>query len=194
MVTENVKVYEEKRTKGLATWMWLLPLLLLLAIGIWFFTRHRDTTAAAVTPVTDQTKPDNGAGTQAAGALTAASIADSIRSNGRVSFGDNEVHFATGSASLAGDSQAVLDQTAQALQANRDWHMRVVGHTDSAGSASANQQLAEQRASSVIAYLTAHGVDQSRLSVDAKGDSEPVSANNSEDGRAQNRRVDLIKQ
>ena len=175
--------------------MWLLPLLLLLAIGIWFFSRHRDTATTAATPVTDQTKPDNGTGTQAtAGALTAASIADSIRSKGRVSFGDNDVHFATGNATLASDSQAVLEQTAQALQANPDWRMRVVGHTDSAGSASVNQQLAQQRASSVMAYLTAHGVDRSRLSVDAKGDTEPVSANSSDAGRAQNRRVELIKQ
>jgi OmpA-OmpF porin, OOP family len=111
-----------------------------------------------------------------------------------VSFGDNDVHFATGSASLAGDSQAVLDQTAQALQSNSDWKMRVVGHTDSVGSASANQQLAQQRASSVIGYLTAHGVDQSRLSLDAKGDTEPISTESSDAGRAQNRRVELIKQ
>jgi outer membrane protein OmpA-like peptidoglycan-associated protein len=194
-VIDKVKVFEEKEKKGLATWMWLLPLLLLLAIGIWFLSRRHDATTTAATPVTDQTKPDSGVGTQAAaGALTAASIADSIRSKGRVSFGDNDVHFATGSATLAGDSQAVLDQTAQALQSNRDWRIRVVGHTDSVGTSSANEQLAQQRASSVMGYLTAHGVDQSRLSVDAKGDSEPVSSNNSDAGRAQNRRVDLIKQ
>jgi hypothetical protein len=74
MATENVKVYEEKDKKGLATWMWLVPLLLLLAVGLWFFIRHRDTTTTAATPVADQTKPDNGTGTQAAGALTATSI------------------------------------------------------------------------------------------------------------------------
>ncbi len=193
-VTDKVKVYEEKEKKGLATWMWLLPLLLLLALGIWLFSRRSNTTDTAAAPVADQTKPDQGAGTQAAGVMTAASIADSIRTKGRVSFSDNDVHFSTGSATLAGDSQAVLDQTAQALQSNSDWHMRVVGHTDSVGSGAANQQLAQQRANSVMSYLTAHGISQNRLSVDAKGDTQPVSTNSSDAGRAENRRVELIKQ
>lgn len=196
MATETVKVFEEKGKKGLPIWAWLLPLLLLLALALWLFNRHSDnTTTTAAAPVADQTKPDRGAGTQAAvGTWTAATIADSIRNSGRVGFGDNDVHFATGSSTLAGDSQAVLDQTAQALQSNPDWKMRVVGHTDSVGSSSANEQLAQQRAGSVMGYLTAHGVNQNRLSVDAKGDSQPVAGNNSDQGRAENRRVELIKQ
>ena len=192
---EKVKVFEEKGKKGIPAWMWILPLILLLVIALWLFNRHSDTTTAAATPATDQTKPDTGAGVQAAaGGLTAASIAESIRSKGRVSFGEGDVHFATGSASLAGDSQTVLDQTAQALQANPDWRMRVVGHTDSVGSSAVNEQLAKQRAASVMSYLTAHGVNQSRLSIDGKGDTQPVSANNSDAGRAENRRVELVKQ
>lgn len=195
MATEKVKVFEEKEKKGLPTWAWLLPLLLLLAIGLWLLNRRpHETTTVAAAPVADQTKPDQGTATQATSTWTAASIADSIRSQGRVGFNDNDVHFATGSATLAGDSQAVLDQTAQALQSNSDWRMRVVGHTDSVGSGATNQQLAQQRASSVMAYLTAHGVNGSRLSTDAKGDTQPVSTNSSDAGRAENRRVELIKQ
>lgn len=193
-MAEKVKVYEEQTKKGMPIWAWLIPLLLVLALAIWFFSRNRHETTSAATPVADQTKPDTGAGTQAATAWTASSIADSIRSTGRVGFGDNDVHFATGSASLAGDSQAVLDQTAQALQSNADWKMRIVGHTDSVGSSGANKQLAQQRATSVMQYLSSHGVDRSRLSVDAKGASEPVSSNASDTGRAENRRVELIKQ
>jgi outer membrane protein OmpA-like peptidoglycan-associated protein len=193
MTTEKLKVFEEK--KGLPIWAWLLPLLLLLMIGIWLLSRHSNTrTAAEATPRTDQTKPDNGAAAaQAGSAWTAASIADSIRTKGRVGFNDSDVHFATGSATLAGDSQSVLNQTAQALKSNADWRMRIIGHTDSIGSASANEQLAQQRASSVMGYLTAHGVDQSRLSIEAKGDTQPVSTNKSDTGRAENRRVELIK-
>ena len=193
-VTNKVKVYEEKNSKGLATWMWLLPVLLLLALGIWFFSRRStpDTTAAA--PLADQTKPDIGAGTQAAGAWTSATIADSIRSKGRVSLDENDVHFASASAALQGDSQAVLDQTAQVLQSNSDWKMRIIGHTDTVGSTASNDQLGHQRASSVMNYLTAHGIDQSRLSIDSKGKTEPVSTNESDAGRAKNRRVELIKQ
>ena len=195
MGTETVKVFEEKKKNSLPIWAWLLPLLFLVAIGIGALLRHsRPATNTAVTPVADQTKPDSSPGTTAtAGAWTAASIADSIRKNGRVGFSDNDVHFATGSATLAGDSQAVLDQTAQALKSNPDWKMRVVGHTDSVGSPSSNEHLAQERASTVMTYLTAHGADASHLSVDAKGDSQPVATNNSDSGRAENRRVELIK-
>ncbi len=195
MTTGKLKVFKEKEKKGLPIWAWLLPLLLLLMIGIWLLSRHSNTrTAAEATPMTDQTKPDNGAAaTQAGSAWTAASIADSFRTKGRVSFNDSDVHFATGSATLAGDSQSVLNQTAQALKSNADWRMRIIGHTDAVGSASANKQLAQQRASSVMGYLTAHGLDQSRLSIEAKGDTQPVSTNKSDTGRAENRRVELIK-
>jgi outer membrane protein OmpA-like peptidoglycan-associated protein len=194
-MTEKLKVYEEKGKKSLPIWAWLLPLLLLLLLAIWLFSRNRsEGTNATATPVSDQTKPDATANSQRASAWTAASIADSIRSNGRVGFSDGDVHFATGSATLAADSQAVLDQAAQALKNNADWKMRVVGHTDSTGSSSTNQQLGQQRATAVMAYLVAHGVDQSRLSVDTQGEQQPASSNATDAGRAENRRVELVKQ
>jgi outer membrane protein OmpA-like peptidoglycan-associated protein len=197
MATEKVKVYEEgEKKKGLPIWAWLLPLLLLLALGIWLFSRPRNNeTATNAAPVTDSTKPDNSPGTQpqAAQNWTAASIADAIKQNGRIGFNDSEVHFTTASAALAGDSQAVLDQVAQALKNNSDWKMRVVGHTDSTGSASANNALSQQRAQSVMAYLTNHGVDSSRLRVEAEGQHQPASTNATDTGRAENRRVELIK-
>ncbi len=83
-MAETVRVYEEQRKSGAPIWTWLIPLLLLLALLIWFFTRNRhETTTATATLVTDQTKPDSGAGTQGANAWTAGSIADKIRSKGR---------------------------------------------------------------------------------------------------------------
>ncbi len=197
MSTEKVKVFEEQPKKGLPIWAWLLPLLLLLALAIWFFTRNRaETATTTAAPVADQTKPDNGPGTTAAVASTwtAGTIADAIRSKGRVSFNDNDVHFATDSASLAGDSQAVLDQTAQALQTNGDWKMRIVGHTDSTGTTAGNEQLASERAVTVMKYLVGHGVDKGRLALEEKGQRQPVATNSSDAGRAENRRVELIKQ
>jgi outer membrane protein OmpA-like peptidoglycan-associated protein len=193
-MAERVKVYEEQEKKGSSLWAWLFPLLLLLLLAVWFFTRDRHEATTAATPVTDAPKPDTGAGTQATTGWTSASIADALQSRGRVGFGDADVHFATGSAALAGDSQAVLDSSAQALKDHGDWKLRVVGHTDSTGSSAANNKLAQQRATSVMAYLVAHGVDQSRLSVDSKGDSEPAANNATGTGRADNRRVELIKQ
>ncbi len=198
MATEKVKVYEEQeKKKGLPIWAWLLPLLALLLLGIWLFSRSRhDTTqdTATAAPVSDQTKPDASAPTTpAARTWTAASISDAIKQNGRVGFNDNEVHFPTGSAALAGDSQAVLDQTADALKQNGDWKMQVVGHTDSRGAPAANDQLAQQRATSVMSYLVAHGIDAKRLRVAAEGANQPVASNATDTGRAENRRVELIK-
>ena len=197
MATEKVKVYEEQtKKKGLPIWAWLLPLLLLLALGIWLFSRSHNTatTETAAAPVTDQTKPDVAPPTQPqAQTWTATGIADSIKQNGRISLSDSEVHFATASAALAGDSQAVLDQVAQALKNNPDWHMRVVGHTDSTGDTAANDVLAQQRAKSVMTYLVAHGVSKQGLRLQAKGEKEPVAANSTDTGRAENRRVELIK-
>ncbi len=194
MATEKVKVYEEQTArKGAPIWLWLLPLLLLVLLAIWWFSRSHREVATTAAPVADQTKPDNGQGTQATQALTAASIGDAIRQNGRISFDDTQVHFATDSAALAGDSQAVLDQVAQVLKDNNSWKMRVVGHTDSSGNSSANDALAQQRAQSVMAYLTNHGVAASRLRIDAEGQHQPVATNSSDNGRALNRRVELIK-
>jgi len=193
-MAERVKVYEEREKKGVAMGVWLIPLLLALVVAVWLFTRNRHEATPAATPVTDATKPDTGAGTQAAPGWTSASISDAIQSRGRVGFGDADVHFATGSAALAGDSQAVLDSAAQALKNHSDWRMQVVGHTDSTGSSTTNNKLAQQRATTVMTYLVGHGVDQSRLSVDSKADSEPAANNATDTGRADNRRVELIKQ
>ncbi len=195
MATEKVKVYEEQPgKKGLPIWAWLLPLLLLLALAAWWFSRSHNTETAATTAspsaMADTTKPDASTGTQT---LTAASIGDSIRKDGRISLDDTQVHFATASAALAGDSQAVLDQAAQALKDNGGWKMKVVGFTDSTGNSASNAQLAQQRAQSVMAYLSAHGVDAGRLRVEAEGQQKPVASNDSDKGRALNRRVELIK-
>lgn len=190
---EKIKVFEEGK-KGVPIWAWLLPLLLLLAFGAWMLTRNRDTTQTAVV-AGDSTKPDAAAGTTAVPTVwTAATISDAMRKDGRVAFNDTEVHFATASASLSGDSQAVLDQAAQALKDNSAWHVRVVGNTDSVGSSDSNAKLAQNRAESVKAYLVAHGVNASGLSTEQKGAKEPVASNSTDTGRAENRRVELIRE
>lgn len=194
-MAERVKVYEEKTGRGSSLWLWLLPLLLLAVLAFWWMGRRHDgdtgaATATTAAPASDLVKPDGQANT----AWTADTIADSLRTNGRVGFSDTDVHFATGSATLAGDSQAVLDQTAKALSNNADWKVRIVGHTDSTGSKAVNDQLAQQRATAVMSYLAAHGVAQNRLSIDAKGQTEPAATNGTNLGRAENRRVELIRQ
>jgi len=79
------------------------------------------------------------------------------------------------------------------LAAETAWKLTIEGHTDSSGAAAHNQALSEQRAASVKAYLVSQGVDAARLSTAGFGSSHPVADNASELGRAQNRRVELVK-
>jgi len=70
----------------------------------------------------------------------------------------------------------------------------VVGHTDNVGAAAANQALSEKRAQSVRDWLTEKGIAASRLTAKGYGASKPVADNTTEEGRAKNRRVELVKQ
>ena len=69
--------------------------------------------------------------------------------------------------------------------------IKVIGHTDSVGSDTYNQALSERRASSVAAYLLSQGLAPNKLTSEGKGQSQPVAANETEEGRAKNRRVEL---
>ncbi|HEY8714481.1 MAG TPA: OmpA family protein [Candidatus Acidoferrum sp.] len=80
------------------------------------------------------------------------------------------------------------------VQQDADLKLKVEGHTDNQGNAAANQALSERRAQAVVAWLTAHGVQASRLSAEGLGQTKPVADNGSEEGRAKNRRVELVKQ
>jgi len=68
----------------------------------------------------------------------------------------------------------------------------VEGHTDSVGSDAYNQKLSERRAQAAVDYLVSQGVDASRLQPTGYGESKPMASNDTADGRAQNRRVDLV--
>jgi len=101
------------------------------------------------------------------------------------------VHFATGKADLTGGSAPVLDAVVRVLKANPNLRLEVQGHTDATGSVRLNQRLSQQRAEAVAAYFTAHGVDASRLAAKGYGPSRPAATNDTADGRAKNRRVEL---
>ena len=92
------------------------------------------------------------------------------------------------------DSENTLGEIVKLLQQNADLKLRVEGHTDNQGNAAANQALSERRAQAVMAWLSAHGVEASRLSAKGMGQTKPVADNGAEEGRAKNRRVELVKQ
>ena len=97
------------------------------------------------------------------------------------------------SASLRAESRPVLDDVAAMLAGEPAWKLTIEGHTDASGSAGHNQTLSEQRAAAVRAYLVSHGVDAARLTAVGFGATKPVADNASELGRAQNRRVELVR-
>ena len=101
------------------------------------------------------------------------------------------VNFATNSAAIDPASAVVLDVAADQLRERRGLSVVVEGHTDSAGSDAYNQGLSQRRADSVLKYLVRKGVPAERLTVRGFGESNPVASNDTADGRAMNRRVEL---
>ncbi|TDN66954.1 OmpA family protein [Paraburkholderia sp. BL10I2N1] len=103
----------------------------------------------------------------------------------------SSVTFDTSSYAIKPTFAPVLDQVGQTLAQSPEVNAHVVGHTDSTGSDAYNQTLSVNRAQSVVDYLGTHGVAPQRLSAEGLGASQPVADNNTEAGRAQNRRVEI---
>lgn len=123
---------------------------------------------------------------------TAQAMSDAIAKSGKLDvYG---ITFATGQATITPASDAVLSDLLAVLTANADWRLRIEGHTDNVGDKAANLKLSNARAAAVAAWLTGKGIDGGRLTTAGLGDTQPVADNASEDGRARNRRVVLIKQ
>ena len=102
------------------------------------------------------------------------------------------VHFDFDKATLRPEAIAVLDQAAGLLDKHERVVVEVAGHTDSVGSDAYNQGLSVRRADSVKNYLVSKGVNASRLTARGYGESQPVASNDTDAGRAENRRVELI--
>ena len=100
--------------------------------------------------------------------------------------------FKSGRSELNANADEALDRLAGALNTVSQVHARVVGHTDSAGDAAYNQKLSEARAAAVSRALVERGVAEERLSSEGRGEDEPVADNATREGRAANRRVEVI--
>jgi OOP family OmpA-OmpF porin len=102
------------------------------------------------------------------------------------------VNFATNSDKLTPESDEVLAKVAAALAANPKVNVNVDGYTDNQGSASYNKSLSQRRANAVKADLVKKGVDANRITARGFGVESPVADNNTAEGRAENRRVELV--
>lgn len=105
---------------------------------------------------------------------------------------DAGILFQTGSSTLNIDSQGSLVKFAQSLQNNPETKVVISGHTDSTGSVAINQPLSERRAESVVNFLISKGVAKNRMTSVGNGSNQPVASNNTAEGRAQNRRVEIV--
>ena len=101
------------------------------------------------------------------------------------------ISFDFNSASVRPEFRATLDQVAQTLASYQSTFVDVSGHTDAIGTVQVNQRLSEQRARSVADYLSFQGVNRARVATRGFGKSNPIASNDTDQGRAQNRRVEI---
>lgn len=104
---------------------------------------------------------------------------------------DSGLLFGFDSAELKPEARTNLRNLAHSLDQYDGTNILIVGHTDDVGGASYNQRLSERRAQSAADYLTLQGVSSARLSSEGLGEGEPLASNGAEEGRAQNRRVEI---
>ena len=103
------------------------------------------------------------------------------------------INFDTGKAELKHDGVAAVKEIAKLMKSNPTLKLSVEGHTDNVGDAASNKKLSEARAKSVTAAIVAGGIEAARLSAAGFGQDKPVADNRTEEGRAKNRRVELVK-
>lgn len=108
-----------------------------------------------------------------------------------VEFSSN-VLFGFDQSTLSSDAKVNLDKLVKVLNAYPDTDIEVQGHTDSKGSRSYNQGLSERRASAAAGYLTSQGINYNRVSIKGFGEDMPKYDNNTDEGLAQNRRVEFL--
>ena len=103
-----------------------------------------------------------------------------------------QTSFDVNSAQIKPGFYSTMDKIAKIVNKYGKTHLTIVGHTDSTGSRAYNQKLSEERAASVLTYLSSHGVIQQRLSGYGVGPDKPIASNATPEGRAQNRRVEIL--
>jgi len=122
--------------------------------------------------------------------VTASNMFEALNRDGHIAL---YINFNTGKSIIRDESKPVIDQIVQMMKANPDLKIGVEGHTDNVGTPASNKTLSEARAKSVVSAIVAQGVSADRLSPSGFGQDKPIADNNMEEGRAKNRRVELVK-
>jgi outer membrane protein OmpA-like peptidoglycan-associated protein len=103
------------------------------------------------------------------------------------------INFDTGKASIKPESQPTIDQIVKLLKDNPQLKVSIEGHTDNTGTPAGNMTLSKQRAEAAVAALVKQGVEAGRLGSAGWGQDKPVADNRTDEGKAKNRRVEIVK-
>jgi OmpA-OmpF porin, OOP family len=122
--------------------------------------------------------------------ITADAMATAIDRDGFVAL---DIHFATGKAEVLPESKPTVEQIVALMKARTDLRVGVEGHTDNVGSPNANKSLSQARAKAVADLIAAAGINANRLEAAGYGQERPIADNRLADGRAKNRRVEIVK-
>lgn len=122
--------------------------------------------------------------------ITADAMAAALDKDGFIAL---DIHFATGKAEILPESRPVVDEIVALMKSRPDWRVGVEGHTDDTGTPASNKTLSEARAKAVAGAIAAAGIDSSRLEPAGYGQERPIGDNRTEEGRAKNRRVEIVK-
>jgi OmpA-OmpF porin, OOP family len=122
--------------------------------------------------------------------VTAGQLSDSIQKTG---FATLYINFDTNKAEIKPEMHPHLKEIAQLLSKDTALRISIEGHTDNVGVPAANKTLSGNRAASVVQYLVSTGVDAKRLAAKGFGSEAPIADNRTDEGKAKNRRVELVK-
>jgi len=122
--------------------------------------------------------------------VTYSGILNALNTEGHIAL---YINFDTGKSTIKPDSRNIIDQIVTMMKDNPDLKIGVEGHTDNVGNPKSNQTLSEDRAKAVVAAIVKEGIDPTRLSAAGFGQDKPIADNKTEEGRAKNRRVELVK-
>ncbi|GAA0539858.1 OmpA family protein [Chitinophaga japonensis] len=150
---------------------------------IWVQTSHNTAGGSIVVSQKGEMK-------QTASIIRADEMKQELDSKGHIAL---YINFDTDKADIKSESQPVMDEIYKLLSDNGDLKISIEGHTDNTGNAAHNMELSEQRAAAVKNALTGKGIAANRLESKGLGQTQPLADNGTEDGKAKNRRVELVK-
>jgi len=123
--------------------------------------------------------------------ISATEMLDALNKDGFIAL--HGILFDTGKDTIKPESEPLLTEIVTLMKSNPGLKISVEGHTDNVGDPKMNQQLSQRRAESVMKWLVKHGVEAGRLLTKGWGDTKPIADNRTDEGRAKNRRVELVK-